>query len=80
MERNIEDMNILYSTYVSFESSASTIYIYLYVSDQSVYIGSEKPSKQIYFLTFLAFCFSYNVNVKTVFKTYEKVQKFKRLI
>ena len=42
-------MIIQASTYVSFESSAtvepqqrsSNIYIYLYVSDQSVFIGSE---------------------------------------
>ena len=50
MQRNNGDMIILSSTYVSFESSAtaeprqrvSNIYVYLYVSDQSVFIGSEK--------------------------------------
>ena len=49
MQRNNEDMLILSSIYASFESSAtveprqriSNIYIYLYVSDQSVFIGSE---------------------------------------
>ena len=49
MLRNNGDMIILSSTYVSFESSAtveprqriSDIYIYLYVSDKSVFIGSE---------------------------------------
>ena len=49
MQRNNGDMIIQSSTYVSFESSAtvepqqgiSNIYIYLYVSDQSMFIGSE---------------------------------------
>ena len=49
MQRNNGDMIILSSTYVSFESSAtveprqriSNINIYLYVSDQSVFNGSE---------------------------------------
>ena len=49
MQRNNRYMIILSSTYVSFESSAtveprqriSNINIYLYVSDQSVLIGSE---------------------------------------
>ena len=49
MHRNNDDMISYSSTYVSFESSAiveprqriSNIYIYLYVSDQSVFIGSE---------------------------------------
>ena len=49
MQRNNGDMIIQSSTYVSFESSAtveprqriSNIYIYLYVSDQPVFIGSE---------------------------------------
>ena len=49
MQRNNGDMIIQSSTYVSFESSStvepwqriSNIYIYLYVSDQSVFIGSE---------------------------------------
>ena len=49
MLRNNEDMIILSSTYVSFESSAtveprqriSDKYIYLYVSDKFVFIGSE---------------------------------------
>ena len=49
MQRNKGDMIIYSSTYASFESSAtveprqriSNIYIYLYVSDQSVFIGCE---------------------------------------
>ena len=49
MQRNNGDMIILSSTHVRFESSAtveprqciSNIYMYLYVSDQSVFIGSE---------------------------------------
>ena len=49
MQRNYGDVIILSSIYISFESSAtveprqriSNIYIYLYVSDQSVFIGSE---------------------------------------
>ena len=49
MQRNNGDVIIQSSTHVSFESSAtveprqriSNIYIYLYVSDQSVFIGSE---------------------------------------
>ena len=49
MQRNNRDMIIKSSTYVSSESSAtveprqgiSNIYIYLYVSDQSVFIASE---------------------------------------
>ena len=49
MQRNKGDMIIKSSTYVSFESSAIVeprqrifnIYIYLYVSDQSMFIGSE---------------------------------------
>ena len=49
MQRNSGDMIIYSSTYASFESTAtvepqqriSYIYIYLYVSDQSVFIGSE---------------------------------------
>ena len=43
------------STYVSFESSStfeprqpiSNIYIYLYVSDQSVFIGSESDTSEV---------------------------------
>ena len=49
MQRIDGDMIVYSATYVSFESSAtvepqqhiSNIYIYLYVSDQSVFIGSE---------------------------------------
>ena len=49
MQRNNGDMIIYSSTYASFESAAtveprqriSNIYIYLYVSEQSVFIGSE---------------------------------------
>ena len=50
-------MIIQFSTYVSFESSSTVeplqrifnIYIYLYVSDQSVFIGSEAdPSRLIW--------------------------------
>ena len=49
MQRNNGDMIIYSGKYVSFESSAtveprqrvSNIYLYLYVSDQSVFIGSE---------------------------------------
>ena len=49
MQRNNDDMIIYSSTYVSFESlvtveprqRTSNIYIYLNVSDQSVFIGSE---------------------------------------
>ena len=49
MQINKGDMIIYSSTYASFESKAtveprqrvSNIYIYLYVSDQSVFIGSE---------------------------------------
>ena len=49
MQRNNGDMIILSSAYVSCESSAtvepqqriSNIYIYLYVSDQSMFIGSQ---------------------------------------
>ena len=53
MHRNNGNMIIESSTHVSFESSAtveprqriSNIYIYLYVSDQSVFIGSEIQAK-----------------------------------
>ena len=49
MQTNNVDMIIQSSTYVSFESSAAiepqqqitNIYIYLYVSDQSLFIGSR---------------------------------------
>ena len=49
MERNNGDMIIKSSTYVSFERSAiveprqriSNLYIYLYVSDQFVFIGER---------------------------------------
>ena len=49
MQRNNWDMIIQSSKYVSFESSGtveppqriSIIYIYLYISDRSVFIGSE---------------------------------------
>ena len=49
MQRNNGDMIIQSTTYVSFKSSStveprqriSNIYNYLYVSDQSVFIGSK---------------------------------------
>ena len=55
MQRNNGDMIIYSSTYVSFESTVSgeplqfisNIYIYLYVSDQSSFIGSESYNKAI---------------------------------
>ena len=56
MQRNNGDMIIQSSTHDSFESSAtvesrqriSNIYIYLYVSDQAVFIGSEVRVKSIF--------------------------------
>ena len=55
MQRNNRDMIIQSSTYSSFESLSSVeprqrisnIYIYLYVSDQSVFIGSEGSRKSV---------------------------------